>query len=117
MKKWAEWDITVDSTPQSLESRRLAAPELIHKEGDDKHLYCNERLLKQMPVFSADELSKKTLFLVFDRRNEQIQDQVIKNLNQCQGQMGMKSGKIETCMLPDVRGNWPRMAQAVDDFL
>jgi inorganic pyrophosphatase/exopolyphosphatase len=72
MKKWAEWDITVDSTPQSLESRRLAAPELIHKEGADKHLYCNERLLKQMPVFSADELSKKTLFLVFDRRNEQI---------------------------------------------
>lgn len=51
MKKFAEWDITVDSSPQSLESRRLAAPELIHKEGDDKHLYANERLLKQMPVF------------------------------------------------------------------
>lgn len=46
MKKFAEWDITVDSKPQSLESRRLAAPELVHKEGDDKHLYANERLLK-----------------------------------------------------------------------
>jgi hypothetical protein len=46
MKKFAEWDITVDSKPQTLESRKLAAPELIHKEGDDKHLYANERLLK-----------------------------------------------------------------------
>lgn len=46
MKKWAEWDITVESQPQTLESRKLAAPELVHKEGDDKHLYANERLLK-----------------------------------------------------------------------
>ena len=51
MKKWAEWDIQVDQTPQALESRRLAAPELVHKEGDDKHLYASERLLKQMPVY------------------------------------------------------------------
>jgi hypothetical protein len=46
MKKWAEWDIQIEQTPQELESRKLAAPELIHKEGDDKHLYASERLLK-----------------------------------------------------------------------
>ena len=33
MTKWAEWDITVDDKPQILESRRLAVPELDHKEG------------------------------------------------------------------------------------
>jgi hypothetical protein len=46
MSKWAEWDITVDATPQMLDSRKLAAPELIHKEGADKHLFASERLLK-----------------------------------------------------------------------
>jgi hypothetical protein len=46
MKKWAEWDIQVDQNPQVLESRKLAAPELEHKEGEGKQLYANERLLK-----------------------------------------------------------------------
>jgi hypothetical protein len=46
MKKWAEWDITVEDKPQQLESRKLAAPELQHKEGAGKQLFCNERLLK-----------------------------------------------------------------------
>jgi hypothetical protein len=85
MKKFAEWDISVEATPQQLESRRLAAPELIHKEGDDKHLYANERLLKQMPVFSSDELSKKTIILFYERRNEGLVDNVKRNLMQCQG--------------------------------
>lgn len=117
MKKWAEWDIQVDTTPQSLESRRLAAPELIHKEGDDKHLYCNERLLKQMPVFSCESLAKKTLVLFYERRNESIVDNVKKNLVQCQGMMGMKSGTIHTFMLPDTRHNWARMEQACEKFI
>ena len=30
-----EWDIQVENQPEKLESRRLAVPELIHKEGDD----------------------------------------------------------------------------------
>ena len=117
MKKWAEWDIQVDTTPQSLESRRLAAPELIHKEGDDKHLYCNERLLKQMPVFSSESLAKKTLILFYERKNESIVDNVKKNLVQCQGMMGMKSGTIHTFMLPDTRHNWARMEQACEKFI
>ena len=116
MKKFAEWDITVDATPQSLESRKLAAPELIHKEGDDKHLYANERLLKQMPVYSSDELSKKTVVLFYERRNEGLVENVKRNLQQCQGQMGMKSGNITTFMLPDVRQNWARMQEAVEKF-
>jgi len=67
MTKWAEWDISVDNKPQMLESRKLAAPELIHKEGQDKHLYASERLLKQMPVFSSDVMHKYELLLVHDR--------------------------------------------------
>lgn len=35
MSKWKEWDIQIDNKPQKLESRRLAIPELIHKEGDN----------------------------------------------------------------------------------
>lgn len=56
MKKWEEWDIQIDDKPSQLESRRLAAPELIHREGDDKKLFVNERLLKMLPVYSCDAL-------------------------------------------------------------
>ena len=35
MSKWKEWDIQIENKPEKLESRRLAVPELIHKEGDD----------------------------------------------------------------------------------
>ena len=59
MKKWEEWDIQIEDKPAELESRRLAAPELVHKEGDDKQLFANERLLKQMPVYSCDSLKDK----------------------------------------------------------
>ena len=50
MKKWAEWDIQIEKDPHKLESRTLAAPELLHKEGADKQLFVSERLLKQMPM-------------------------------------------------------------------
>ena len=56
MKKWEEWDIQVEAEPARLESRRLAAPELFHKEGADKQLYCSERLLKMLPVYSSENL-------------------------------------------------------------
>jgi hypothetical protein len=45
----------------------LAAPELVHNEGADKHLYANERLLKQMPVFSSEAMGTHELFIVYDR--------------------------------------------------
>lgn len=56
MKKWEEWDIQVEAEPARLESRKLAAPELVHKEGQDKQLFCNERLLKMLPVYSSENL-------------------------------------------------------------
>lgn len=90
MKKWAEWDITVEDKPQVLESRRLAVPELDHKEGASSQLFVNERLLKQMPVYSADQLSKKTVFMVHDRYSGQEAENARRQLLQCQGQMGMK---------------------------
>lgn len=46
MSKWKEWDIQIENKPEKLESRRLAVPELIHKEGDGQKLFCSERLLK-----------------------------------------------------------------------
>ena len=59
---------TLRPKPQTLDSRKLAAPELIHNEGDDKSLFANERLLKQMPVFSSQVLNEYDLVLVHDRR-------------------------------------------------
>lgn len=117
MKKWAEWDIEVDQKPQLLESRRLAAPELVHKEGDDKHLFANERLLKQMPVYQSDLLSKTKLILVHDRYSKNEAENVNTNLMKCQGMMGMKSGQMEVLCLPDSKGNFQRVQEAVSQFV
>ena len=117
MKKWAEWDIQVDQTPQALESRRLAAPELIHKEGDDKHLYASERLLKQMPVYQSDKLSKVQLIFVHDRYSANEADSARTNLMKCQGQMGMKSKEMQMLCLPDCRGNTQKIQMALDQFI
>lgn len=117
MKKWAEWDIQVDQKPQLLESRRLAAPELIHNEGDDKHLYANERLLKQMPVYQSDALSKVKLILVHDRYSKSEAENVNTNLMKCQGMMGMKSGQMEMLCLPDCRGNFSKIYEAIEGFV
>ena len=48
-----------------IESRRLAVPELIHK--DEDQLYVSEPLLKRLPV-SEDKLGKTTIVLLFDER-------------------------------------------------
>ena len=66
MSKWKEWDIQIENKPEKLESRRLAVPELIHKEGDDQKLFCSERLLKQMPVFNSNALSQKQIVVFYD---------------------------------------------------
>lgn len=96
MSKWSEFDITISDKPEILESRTLATPELIHKQGDDVHLYASERLLKQMPVFSSNALESKHLILVHDDqqfRSDAIQN-VISTFMKCQGQIGMKSRQI-----------------------
>ena len=80
MKKWAEWDIQLDDKPQVQESRKLAQPELIHKEGDDKHLYANENLLKKMPVYACDSLQEHELVLVYDKFSRQEAEGAQKNL-------------------------------------
>lgn len=35
MKKWKDFDITIDDKPEILESRRLDLPELKHNQGDN----------------------------------------------------------------------------------
>jgi hypothetical protein len=52
--KLKEFDIELDLTPQTCESRKLAVPELVHKEAENQKLYACDRLLKQMPVFSCN---------------------------------------------------------------
>ena len=117
MSKWAEWDITVDATPQVLESRKLAAPELIHKEGADKHLYASERLLKMMPVFSSEAINNYELILVHDKYSRNEAESARENLMKCQGQLNMKCPGFHMLPLPDVKGSFDKITQCLDDFL
>jgi len=80
MKKWEEWDIEVEAEPARLESRRLAAPELLHKEGQDKQLFCTERLLKMMPVYSSENLQKAQMILIFDRYSKREAESALTNI-------------------------------------
>lgn len=84
MKKWKEWDISIESDPQTLESRKLAVPQLIHKEGDDQKLYACERLLKQMPVFDSNVFEKYDLLLIYDRYSKNEAENAHNNLRNCQ---------------------------------
>lgn len=83
MSKWGEWDIQIEAKPQVLESRKLAAPELVHHEGQDKHLFASERLLKQMPVFSSDAMNAHELFIVYDRYSKNEAEMAQQNLLKC----------------------------------
>lgn len=73
---WKKWDIQIEKEAQVIDSRKLAIPELIHKEGDDARLFVNERLLKQMPVYDSKNLNSTTIVLLHD--NAVYQD-VVRN--------------------------------------
>jgi hypothetical protein len=83
MKKWAEWDIEIEAQPARLQSRRLAAPELIHHDGADKKYFCSERLLKMMPVYSGDTLKKVQLILIYDKYSGREADAALDSLEKC----------------------------------
>jgi aubergine len=89
----AEWGISIDAEPMKLESRRLAQPELDHHGGEQ--LFCTERLLKQMPVYSCKPLSERTVVLFHDREAGQDVSSILRTLESCQAQIGMSSGRIE----------------------
>lgn len=116
MKKWQEWDIQIEKDPHKLESRTLAAPELLHKEGNDKQLFVNERLLKQMPVYSCDDLKATQLILIFDRYSKREADNALLNLQKCQGQMGIQTGEIEKLCLPECKNNFKKIEEAIEAF-
>lgn len=117
MKKWEEWDISIDSTPQTLESRKLAVPQLIHKEGDDQKLYACERLLKQMPVFSCDAFDEVQLLFIYDRYSQREAEQVHQTLKQCQKSIQMRSGDFIQMELPDCKGNFNRLKEWLENNL
>ena len=83
MKKWAEWDIEIEAQPARLQSRRLAAPELIHHDGADKKYFCSERLLKMMPVYSGDTLKKVQLILIYYKYSGREADAALDSLEKC----------------------------------
>jgi len=78
----------------ALETRKLAAPKLLTKKGDS-NTYADERLLKTLPVFSSESLSKVTLLLLHDKYSENEARNSIQNLENCQGKLEMRSARIE----------------------
>ena len=96
VSQWDKWDIKVEEKPEVIKSRKLAVPELIHKEGEDVRLFVNEPLLKKMPIFNGDKLTNTTLIMLYD--GQQVRNDVVanslKNLMNCQKQMGMDSKEI-----------------------
>ena len=107
-EKLAEWGISIEAEPLKVDSRRLAQPTLIHNEGSDQ-LFCNERLLKQMPVFNSEPLSQRHLVFLHDRQmnGKEVSD-IVRTLSDCQKQIGMKCDRIDT-----VAVNYPRRADTV----
>lgn len=103
--KLAEWGISIEAEPLRLESRRLAQPELIHKEGQDQ-LFCNERLLKQMPVYNSEPLAQRRIVFMHDRQipPKEVSD-IVRMLGDCQKQIGMKCDRIEAMAI-----NYPKRA-------
>lgn len=112
--KLSEFDIEIDATPQSLESRKLAAPELIHKEGDDQQLFVSERLLKQMPVFSCEGFKDFELLFIYDRYSRNEASEAMENFEKCQRSIGMNSGKFKSIQMEDFRGNFNKLVEWLD---
>jgi len=104
--QFGKYDIKIDLEPQTLESRKLAVPQLIHKEGDDNKLYACEKLLKQMPVFSCEEFEKYELVLIHDKFARNEAENAKRNLENCQKSIKMKSGEIMMVQMDDFRGNF-----------
>ena len=103
MSKWAEWDIKVDKKPQLLESRRLAAPQLDHKNFGSQEVYANERNLKTIPVYSCSDLQQTTVLIFHDRYSSNEAQNTLKNCQGCQKQMELHAGSFELCEVPDLR--------------
>ena len=83
--KCKQWGITIEKQPLKLQSRKLAAPELIHKQGDDKNLYASDRTLRQMPIYNGDNMAQKQLVLVYEGYSEREAFALQKELINCQG--------------------------------
>jgi hypothetical protein len=83
------------------------------KNGDN-NLFADERLLKTLPVFSSERLSKTTLVLIHDKYSDREASNTIQNLENCQGKLEMKSGRIEKLR---VRGDKIRGSSVRDTMI
>lgn len=85
VSQWSRWDIQVEENAEVIHSKRLALPELLHNAGDESRLFVKDQLLKRMPVFKADQISKSTLILIYNERQVKPKDveNAIKSLTSC----------------------------------
>ena len=103
-QKCKQWGITIDQEPLELESRKLAAPTLIHKEGDDKTIYASDRVLRQFPIYNGNPMANTQIVLVYEGYSEREAQNLDQNLNGCQGQLQVQTGKIEKLCLRKAQG-------------
>jgi len=91
VSKWAEWDIQIDKTPQEIKSRRLGAPELDIKDprGQGKQVFASERILKSLPVYQCETITKIKLLVFHDRRSRNEAEQAINTFVKAKGQLGL----------------------------
>lgn len=101
--KCKQYGITIDQDPLQLESRKLAAPELIHNEGD-KSIHASDRVLKQMPIFNYEPMAEKKLILIYENYMQREAENTYNNLMNCQGALKVKTGQIERLLLKKAPG-------------
>lgn len=79
-----------------MQSRALAQPELVLNDStknfsNGQKLFANERVLKQLPVYSSSQLEKISLVLLYDQKNENLAYSAKNMLINCQRQLNMKA--------------------------
>lgn len=121
MKKWKEWDIQIDNKPQSLESRKLAAPKIIMNDEKykNKDVFANERVLKQLPVYNKENLTNRRIIIIYDRRSSREADDAIEAFNSCQKMVGININfpKLEKCELVNANRNSNEVKSQIKSYL
>lgn len=55
--------------------------------------------------------------MIFDRYSKREAEFALTNIQKCQGQIGIKTGEIEKCCLPDCKNNFKKIEESIEGFL